>query len=239
MSQITIQPLRYQANETALVGTLVFPSNTTHPLPGLVMAPNWLGVTDNAAKLAKKVAEQGYVVLLADLYGETVRPTNPDEAGTAMMAVKNTAEEVGRMKAAIDALTQQTTAAVDSEKISAFGFCFGGHCALELARSGANIRAAISFHGGLDTCGAYDSTQIKAAILVLDGAKDPLVPREQLPAFVDEMTAVDVDWQLVSYHDAVHSFTDDTANNPGVAEYHPQVTERAFTSMFELLKRVN
>ncbi len=116
---------------------------------------------------------------------------------------------------------------------------FGGHCALELARSGADLRAAISFHGGLDTCGEYDSTQIKAAILVLDGAKDPLVPREQLPAFVQEMTAVNVDWQLVSYHDAVHSFTDETANNPGVAEYHPQVTERAFANMFELLQRVN
>ncbi|MBT0718519.1 dienelactone hydrolase family protein [Rosenbergiella epipactidis] len=239
MSQITTQTVRYQAGETALAGTLVFPSETTHPLPGLVMAPNWFGVTDNAAKLAKKVAEQGYVVLLADLYGESSRPTNADEAGAAMMAVKNTPEEVGRMNAAIDALKRQTAVSVDAQKISAFGFCFGGHCALELARSGADIRAAISFHGGLDTCGAYDATQIKAAILVLDGAKDPLVPREQLPAFVNEMTTVNVDWQLVSYHDAVHSFTDETANNPGVAEFNPQVTERAFTSMFELLNRVN
>jgi len=239
MSQITTQTVRYQAGETALAGTLVFPRETTHPLPGLVMAPNWFGVTDNAAKLAKKVAEQGYVVLLADLYGESSRPTNADEAGAAMMAVKNTPEEVGRMNAAIDALKRQTAALVDAQKISAFGFCFGGHCALELARSGADIRAAISFHGGLDTCGAYDATQIKAAILVLDGAKDPLVPREQLPAFVNEMTTVNVDWQLVSYHDAVHSFTDETANNPGVAEFNAQVTERAFTSMFELLNRVN
>ncbi|WKX26395.1 dienelactone hydrolase family protein [Tatumella ptyseos] len=239
MSQITTQTIRYQAGETALAGTLVFPAGATQPLPGLVMAPNWFGVTDNAAKLAKKAAEQGYVVLLADLYGESSRPTNADEAGAAMMAVKNTPEEVGRMNAAIEALKSQTTAAVDAQKISAFGFCFGGHCALELARSGADIRAAVSFHGGLDTCGAYDATQIKAAILVLDGAKDPLVPREQLPAFINEMTTVNVDWQLVSYHDAVHSFTDETANNPGVAEFNPQVSERAFNSMFELLKRVN
>ncbi|WP_241608534.1 dienelactone hydrolase family protein [Rosenbergiella australiborealis] len=239
MSQITTQTITYQAGETALAGILVFPAEVSHPLPGLVMAPNWLGVTENAAKLAKKVAAEGYVVLVADLYGETVCLADPDAAGAAMMDVKNTPAEVGRMNAAIDALKSQSSAAVDAQKISVFGFCFGGHCALELARSGADIRAAISFHGGLDTCGDYDSTQIKAEILVLDGAKDPLVPREQLAEFAREMTTVNVDWQLISYHDAVHSFTDETANKPGVAEYHPQVSDRAFTQMFELLKRVN
>lgn len=239
MSQIQSQKFSYQAGTTALEGTLVYPSHATQPLPGLVMAPNWMGVTESSTKLAAKVAEQGYVVLIADLYGAGKRPTSPEEAGATMMEVKDTPEEVNRMQQAINALIAQTTAPVAKDKISAFGFCFGGHCALELARSGAEIRAAVSFHGGLDTCGNYDAGKIKGSVLVLDGAKDPLVPREQLPAFVSEMQQAQVDWQLVSFHDAVHSFTDESANNPGVAEYNPQVTERAFNAMFELLKRVN
>ncbi len=239
MSQTTLKKITYQASTTALEGILVYPATQNEALPGLVMAPNWMGVTESAVTLAEKVAEQGYIVLVCDLYGADQRPTSPEQAGSMMMAVKNTPEEVKRMQLAIDALTSQTTAPVVANKISAFGFCFGGHCVLELARSGAELRAAVSFHGGLDTCGCYDAKQIKASVLVLDGAKDPLVPREQLPAFVSEMEQAQVDWQLVSYHDAVHSFTDREANKPGIAEYHPEVAERAFNSMFELLKRVN
>ncbi|GAA0483965.1 MULTISPECIES: dienelactone hydrolase family protein [Tatumella] len=238
MSQFQSKKIIYRSGSTELEGVLVFDASLTAPAAGLVMAPNWMGVTEASVSLAEKAAARGYVVLIADLYGKGVRPGSAEEAGTVMMSVKNTDEEVGRMAAAMQALTSQTDAPVTADKVAVFGFCFGGHCALELARSGASLKAAISFHGGLDTCGSYDAKNIKGSVLVLDGAGDPLVPREQLPAFAQEMTTASVDWKLHSYKGAVHSFTDVQANVKGVAEYNADVSARAFAAMFGLLDEV-
>ena len=116
--------------------------------------------------------------------------------------------------------------------------CFGGCCALEFARTGAPLKAAVSFHGTLDTPNVNDAKNIKGSVLVLHGAADPLVPREQLPAFEAEMNAAGLDWQLLSYGGAVHSFTDPHANVPGMMMYDAKVAGRAFTSMHNLLDEV-
>ncbi|ADU71449.1 dienelactone hydrolase family protein [Pantoea sp. At-9b] len=238
MAAITTSPLSYQANGTHLTGSLVYQSDVSSPRPGIVLAPNWMGVTRMAEEVAGKIAAQGFVVLVADLYGAGQRPTSGEEAGSMMMAVKDTPAEVARMQAALAALLAQQQAPVAPDQLAAVGFCFGGHCALELARSGAEIKAAVSFHGSLDTKGHYALDTIKGSVLVLDGAADPLAPREQLNEFVREMTARQIDWQLVSYAGAAHSFTDPDANNPGVSQYHPQVAERAFNRMFALFAEI-
>jgi dienelactone hydrolase len=235
MSEIISTPVTYQVDKQTFEGALVYQANHSAALPGILIAPNWMGVSAGAVEQAKGIAAQGYVVLVADLYGQGKRPTNADEAGALMMEVKDTPAEVGRMQAALQALAVQKTAAVDGSKLAVAGFCFGGHCALELARSGADIKAAVSFHGTLDTLKTHAAGEIKASLLVLDGAEDPLVPREQLAGFVSEMNAASVDWQLVSYAGAVHSFTDPGANVEGVAKYHPEVTKRAFAKMYGLL----
>ena len=139
--------------------------------------------------------------------------------------------------------TSRTTASgfiteINLFSLAAFGFCFGGCCALELARTGAPLKAAVSFHGTLDTTNPADAKNIKGKVLVLHGASDPLVPKEQLPAFEAEMNAANVDWQLLSYGGAFHSFTDPHANNPGVQMYNPTVSKRAFTAMHNLLDEV-
>jgi len=178
-------------------------------------------------------------VCLADLYGQGVRPTNADQALAAMMPLKNDRGLLNkRMLAALDQLKSQSLAAVDTGRLAAFGFCFGGCCALELARTGAPLKAAVSFHGPLDTTNPADAKNIKGKVLVLHGASDPLVPKEQLPAFEAEMNAANVDWQLLSYGGAFHSFTDPHANNPGVQMYNPTVSKRAFTAMHNLLDEV-
>ena len=143
-----------------------------------------------------------------------------------------------RMQAAFEQLQGQGEAAVDTSKLATFGFCFGGCCALELARTGAPVKAAVSFHGTLDTPNVNDAKNIKGSVLVLHGASDPLVPKEQLPAFEDEMNAAGVDWQLLSYGGAVHSFTDPHANVPGKMMYDAKIAARAFTSMHNLLDEV-
>ncbi|QXI27195.1 dienelactone hydrolase family protein [Pseudomonas vanderleydeniana] len=239
MSQITVSSVVYQIDGQSYEGRLAFDASHKGARPGLLMAPNWMGVSAGAEKIAQSVAAKGYVVLIADLYGQSVRPQNGDQAGAAMMPLKNDRAELRkRMQAAFEALQGQVLAPVDTAKLATFGFCFGGCCSLELARTGAPVKAAVSFHGTLDTPNPADANNIKGAVLVLHGASDPLVPREQLPAFEEEMNAAGVDWQLLSYGGAVHSFTDPHANVPGKMMYDAKTASRSFTAMHNLLEEV-
>lgn len=237
MSQISVQPVAYEVDGESFEGQLVFDASSNVPRPGLLMAPNWMGVSQGALDIARQVAGHGYVVLVADLYGQRVRPSNGDEAGAAMMPLKNDRALLRtRMQAALKALQGQIgKAPIDADKLASFGFCFGGCCALELARAGAPLAAFVSFHGTLDTPDPADAKNIKGALLVLDGASDPLVPRDQLIDFAKEMTDAGVDWQLTSYGGAVHSFTDPNAQVAGMMQYDAKVARRAFQAMYDLL----
>ncbi|MEB0045345.1 MULTISPECIES: dienelactone hydrolase family protein [unclassified Pseudomonas] len=236
MSQVSVRSVVYQVDGQTFESRLAFDAEHKGPRPGLLMAPNWMGVSAGAEDIAKAVAAKGYVVLIADLYGQSVRPQNGDEAGAAMMPLKNDRALLRqRMRAAFEQLQAQGDATVDTSKLATFGFCFGGCCALELARTGAPLKAAVSFHGTLDTPDVNDAKNIKGSVLVLHGASDPLVPKEQLPAFENEMNAAGVDWQLLSYGGAVHSFTDPHANVPGMMMYDAKTATRAFVSMHNLL----
>jgi dienelactone hydrolase len=239
MSAVTVQSVVYQIDGQAFESRLVYDADVVSPRPGLLMAPNWMGVSEGAERIAQAVASEGYVVLLADLYGQAVRPQNGDQAGAAMMPMKNDRALLRkRMQAAFEQLQSQAFAAVDKDKLATFGFCFGGCCSLELARTGADLKVAVSFHGTLDTPNPADGKNIKGKVLVLHGASDPLVPKEQLPAFEQEMNDAGVDWALTSFGGAYHSFTDTEANNPGVQMYNKVVADRAFASMHYLLKEV-
>ncbi|EKG31553.1 dienelactone hydrolase family protein [Pseudomonas avellanae] len=238
-STIEIRSVVYQIEGQPYESRLVYDSSATALQPGLLMAPNWMGVSQDAEDTARAVAAKGYVVLLADLYGQQVRPSNNDEAGAAMTPLKNDRGLLRkRMQAGLDQLLSQADGSLDVSRIATFGFCFGGCCSLELARTGAELKAAISFHGTLDTPNPADANNIKGSVLVLHGASDPLVPKEQLPAFEEEMNAAGVDWQLHSHGGAFHSFTDPHANVPGMMMYDAKVAARAFKSMHDLLAEV-
>ncbi len=239
MTNFSVIPVPYTIDGHAYEGQLVFDASVTNPRPGLLLAPNWMGVTDGAVELAKKAAGTEYVVLVADIYGTDVRPNGHEQAAAAMMPLKNDRALLRkRMQASLAVLQSQTHAGVAGDKLAVFGFCFGGCCALELARDGAPVKAAVSFHGTLDTPNPDDAKHIQGKVLVLHGAADPLVPKEQLPAFEAEMDAAGVDWQLVSYGGAVHSFTDPSADNLPMMKYNPTVSARAFHTMAHLLKEV-
>lgn len=205
--------ISYQYNNQTFEGVLVSPNNVSNKLPALLMVPNWLGITKEAIYLAKQQAEKGYIVFIVDLYGKTVRPQNSQQAGEAMTPLKENRQELRqRMNKALDILLKEIN--IDKQKIATFGFCFGGCCTLELARSGADIKAAISFHGNLDTPNIRDAQNIKGSILVLNGANDPMIPDDQITDFFNEMkSAPSVDWQFINYGGAVHGFTDVTAND--------------------------
>ena len=240
MSQIINRAVCYEVDGQPFEGQLLYDDSNARPRPrpGLLLAPNWMGVSAGAIDIAQRVAERGYVVFVADVYGAGVRPQNHDEAGAAMMSVKGTPALRQRLQASLDTLKAQPGTPLDPNRLAVFGFCFGGHCALELARAGAPLKAAVSFHGTLDTANPADAQNIRGAVLVLDGAEDPLVPREQLTGFIEEMSAAGVDWQLTSYGGAAHSFTDPQANMPGKMQYDAKVARRAFAAMYDLLDEV-
>jgi dienelactone hydrolase len=222
----TIDGIKYE-------GMIVYDAGMTHPSPGVLMVPNWMGPTAQSLEKATRVAADKYVVFMIDMYGKDIRPANSSEAGAAASFVRSDRGLMRkRVNAALDVFKGQAgSVPLDVSRIAAIGFCFGGGTVLELARSGTELAGVVSFHGNLDTPEPADAQRIKAKVLVLHGADDPSVPDQQVQAFVDEMRNAKVDWQLVHYGGAVHSFTDPYAAMPGRAEFHPVVAERAFGVM--------
>jgi dienelactone hydrolase len=230
---IVHKPISYAAGPTKLEGVLLYDDAVKTPRPGLVLVPNWLGVTDDNVAQAAEIASSRYVVLVADVYGANVRPKSFEEAGKAAGALKaDRALLRQRTRAALDTLLAQAgSAPLDASKVGAIGFCFGGTAAIELARSGAKVAGVASFHGGLDSPKPEDGKAITAKLLVLHGADDPTIPEPALRAFEKELRDAKVDYQLVSFGGAVHSFTDVKANVPGRTQYHPLVAKRAYGMM--------
>jgi dienelactone hydrolase len=235
-AQVLARPVAYAIDGAPHEGWLVHSAALVAPRPGLLMMPNWLGVTGNALKDAARVAGERYLVFVADLYGSAVRPQNPDEAGAAIAPLAaDRALLRRRAQGALQAFEAQAVdLAIDLDRLGAFGFCFGGCTVLEMARAGIPLKGYVSLHGTLDTPDPDDARRIRAPLLVLHGANDPLVPQAQVQGFIAEMQAApEVDWQLVQYGGAVHSFSSPVANVPGVAEYHPRAAARAFRALDE------
>lgn len=232
MAAITTKKVAYELDKTKFEGVLVFDDAKKAPVPGLVLVPNWLGVTDANVEQAKLVAGRGYVVFVADMYGTASRPKNQDEAGKAAGALKSNRPMMrARVKKALEVLLAQKGAPLDDKRLGAIGFCFGGTTALELARAGAKVAGVVSFHGGLASPTPDDAKNITGKVLALHGADDPFVPAEEVVGFEAEMRAAKVDWQFVAFGNAVHSFTDVDASMVGKAQYNPVVAARAYALM--------
>ncbi len=234
MAAMTSKKIPYEIEKTKFEGVLVF-DDAAKNLPGLVLVPNWLGINDANIKQAELVAARGYVVFVADMYGINARPKNQEEAGKVATAVKGNRT---LMRERVNMGLQMLLAAkapMNPKRVGAIGFCFGGTAALELARSGAKISGAVSFHGGLSSPTPEDAKKITARVLALHGADDPYVPAEEVAAFQAEMRAAKVDWELVSFGNAVHSFTDVDANTQGKAQYNAVVAARAYALMDSFL----
>ncbi|EJL81242.1 dienelactone hydrolase-like enzyme [Herbaspirillum sp. CF444] len=209
---------------------LLFNKKSTAPVAGVLSIPNFFGVSQKALEVAATTIGLNQAILVGDVYGKTVRPANGDEAMAAIIPLKKDRAELRkRMNAVLEALKGQDKVKL-SGKLGVCGFCFGGTAALELARSGAAVNAFVSLHGALDTPNSKDAENVKGAILVLHGVQDPSVPRDMVNAFIDEVSAAKLDWQLINYGQAGHSFTDPDASNPGFF-YHKQTAERAAVAL--------
>lgn len=232
-AEVQTKVVEYQDGELVLEGFAAWDSdNMNRNVPGILVVHQWMGLTDYEKDRCRQLAKLGYVAFALDIYGKGERPTNPQEAGAAAGRFKNDRELYRkRLKLGLDQLRSQVH--VEPEKIAAIGYCFGGTGVLELARSGADIDGIVSFHGGLDSPTPEDGKMIKAKVLICHGANDPFVPAKDIEAMKSEFNQTDVDWQMIYYSGAVHSFTQSTAGNDNSrgAAYNEKADKRSWTAM--------
>lgn len=229
----TIETIEYKDGETILEGYLALPENRTVPVPGILIVHQWMGLTDHEKETANRLAKLGYAAFACDIYGKNERPSNPAEAGQFAGKYKGNIE-LYRQRLNVAMNTLKNRPEVDAEKTAVMGYCFGGTGALELARSGADIKAAVSMHGGLSTSNPEDAKNIKATVLVCHGADDTVVPDKELLAFMDEMRNADIDWYLMIFGNAVHGFT----HRNDTERYNKNADERSWNAMMDLFSQV-
>ncbi|MDA8390552.1 MAG: dienelactone hydrolase family protein [Gammaproteobacteria bacterium] len=229
---MTGSALEYKDGTTVLEGYLAVDQSSQKKRPGVLVFHEWMGVADHEKAACDDLAKAGYIALAGDIFGKGKRPASMEEA----------AQNANHYRAGDRALMRQRTAAALTAlraqplcdgRVAAIGFCFGGTCALELARSGADIKGVVTFHGGLNTQTPAAANTLKAKILALHGAEDPFVPAAEVTAFQDEMRKAKADWQFMQYSGAVHSFTNPGAGNQpekGFA-YNATAAKRSWQAM--------
>lgn len=235
LAEMQARPVDWNVGKERFSGYVVYDDAVKATRPGLVMVPNWLGVNADAVEKAKAIAGGDYVVLVADVYGKAIRPTNAKEAGAAAKGAFADGGVLLRARAneAVRVLQAQAGngVPVDPSKIGAFGFCFGGTTVLELARSGSDVAGVVSLHGNLETYLPTAGNTVNASVLVLNGADDAGVTDAQIAAFEKEMDAAKADWQFVDFSGAVHCFTQPESKGPGNCAYNERAAKRASLMM--------
>ena len=232
--------VEYRCDGVNLRGLLAADENATGKRPGVLVFHEGLGLGEFAMERARRLAGLGYVALAADMFGDRRQATNLQEIATLVGGLRAEPEKLrARGRAALATLAALPQ--VDSNRLAAIGFCFGGSVVLELAREGADLKAVVSFHGVLATKMPAQSGRVKASVLVCTGAEDPLAPPDQVAGFENEMRAASVrDWQVISYGNTLHGFTNPAADGSMMrtALYNEQADRRSWASMRSLFDEV-
>ncbi|HWQ80993.1 MAG TPA: dienelactone hydrolase family protein [Ignavibacteria bacterium] len=238
-AQIVTENVTYDDGGVLLLGYIAYDESIQNKKPAVIIVHDWMGIGEFAKEKAEAIAKLGYVGFAVDIYGIDSRPKNTQEAGKLAGTYKNDRNLMRkRINIAFDEIKKKNY--VNPDRIAVMGYCFGGTVALELARSGADVKGTVSFHGGLDTPYPKDAKNIKGKVLVLHGGDDPFVPREQVSAFEKEMNDAGVDYQLFIYSGAVHSFTNPAAGNDNSkgAAYNEKADKRSWEAMKTFFKEI-
>ena len=218
--------LEYKHGDVTLEGYLVYDDSITGSRPGILVVHDRMGVGPYVKTRADQLTGLGYVAFAIDMYGKGIRPKNSEEA-SAQASIYRQDRQLMRSRAKVGLDVLMNHRLVDARQIAVIGYCFGGGTTLELARSGVDIAGVVSFHGNLDTPHPEDAKNIKAKVLVLHGANDPFVPQKDVTAFQDEMRQTRVDWQMVIYGGAVHSFTNPASgDDPSTGSAYDEKADR-------------
>lgn len=222
----------YRDGDLELEGFLAWDPAIQGQRQGVLVVHQWMGLTDYEKRRCRELAKLGYVAFALDIYGTNNRPKDRGEAGQAAGKYK-TDRELYRHR--LNLGLQQLREHMPNAKapVAAIGYCFGGTGVLELARSGADVDGVVSFHGGLDSPTPADGQKIQGKILVCHGADDPFVPAKDIAAFKKELNDADVDWQMIEFAHAVHSFTQPMAGNDPSrgAAYNEKADKRSWQAM--------
>jgi dienelactone hydrolase len=234
---VKVETVDYKQGDTTLEGWLAYDDAKQGKRPGVVVFPAYYGPSKHEHEVAERLAKMGYVAFVADVYGKGVRPNTPQTAGAESgKYMKDRPLLLARAQAAFNQL--RGNAMVNTAKIVAIGYCFGGAGALDLARSGAPLVDTVTFHGALPTPTPENAKNIKGHVLALHGAADPIVGPQAVAGFEKEMTDANVDWQVVLYGGVMHAFTDPylgTDPSHGT-KYDPVADKRSWQAMTDLFK---
>ncbi len=237
-AKVETRSIQYKDGSTLLRGTLAWDDSFPGKRPGIVLFHEWWGHNAYADRRAAEVAKLGYVVFAADMYGKGVLLTDPKKAAAmAGRFDKDRALMVRRALAGLAVLKRQPD--VDTSRLAAMGYCFGGGVALQLARAGVDLKGVVSFHGDLSDPDPQDD-HIKAKVLAMQGADDPYFGPKAVDAFEDEMRKAGADWQMVVYSHAVHGFTNPAnGDDPsrGVA-YNAEADRRSWQAMKDFFAEI-
>jgi len=229
---VKTESIKYSAGNLGCRGELIYDESAKMQRPLMLMAPNWLGVIEPAIEVGKMLVGEGYVVFVADMFGESKGPKgdeNPMEFLKPL--IDDAVESRRRIAAAFDTMVQEAGARGmgDTKRRAAIGYCFGGSNVLDLARTGADVQVVVSVHGVLATPMPAKKGDIKSAVLVLHGAADPVSPKAHRDMFEAEMDAAGARWYALYFGNVVHAYTIPEANSPPVAKYDEPATRHGYT----------
>jgi dienelactone hydrolase len=236
---VAVERIQYQAGNVTGHGALVWNEKAGGKRPLLLVMPNWLGVTETVIKRAAKMAGDKYVAFVADMYGNGKTSAGPPESQDLMMAVRaDRVEGRKRVGAALDTLVAEAgkRGIGETSKKAAVGFCFGGGNVLELARSGADLAAVVCLHGDLATTMPAKKGDIKAAVFVIHGSKDPVAPKKDRDALEEELDGAGANWQQLDFGGRLHSFSEEETMMAGVAEYHPGAAHQTYRMLDDFIQ---
>jgi dienelactone hydrolase len=221
----------YLDQDVLLQGFFAYDDAIEGVRPVVLIHHAWAGRDEFVANKAKSLAALGYLAFATDMYGKGIIGSSPEENGALMQPfMQDRSKLQKRLLAALATVKLMPWA--DTDRVAAMGFCFGGLCALDLARTGVDIRGVVSFHGLLIPPENIPNPQVKAKVLVLHGHDDPMVPPEQVLALQSELTSAGADWQVHSYGSTMHAFTNPVANDPAFGTvYRASADKRSWQAM--------
>jgi len=231
-AKVQSKAVPYTYREGSFEGFLAWDDSIKGQRPGILVVHEWWGLNEYARSRAKQLAGLGYVAFAVDMYGKGKVTTHPEKAGEwAKLTTGNVHEWLGRAKEGLKLL--QVDPNVDPTRLAAIGYCFGGATVMQLVYGGSPVKGVVSFHGSLPLPPNANPINNSAKVLIAHGASDPFLTLEHIGQFKDALDNAEIDWQMIQYGGAQHSFSNPSANQYGVkgVEYHKQANQRSWMHM--------
>jgi dienelactone hydrolase len=238
-SMLVERPVSYHCEGIEFEAYLVYDDQYTQPQPAVLVAHAWAGQGDFERQKARDLATMGYVGIAIDVYGKGIYGRGPEENAALMTPLIENRPGIllPRLQAALQSSGEQ--ACVDSARVAAIGYCFGGLCVLDMARADLPLRGVASFHGLLSAPPGVTTSTPRPKILILHGHADPMATLDNVAEIATELTGAGADWQLHMYGHAMHSFTNPGANDPGFGTvYDSNADRRSWQSLAQFLSEV-